>query len=48
MFDNEIWLLLLTITPILVAGLIGFAMLRRRRQGPAQRREHDAALKRLL
>lgn len=47
MFENEMWLLLLTLGPILLAGLIAFALLTRRKQSPAERREQDAATRRL-
>lgn len=47
MLQNEIWLLLLTVAPILAAGLIGFAMLRRQETDAAERREDEATLRRL-
>lgn len=47
MLQNEIWLLLLTVAPILAAGLIGFAMLTRQENGAAERREDEATLRRL-
>lgn len=47
MLHNEIWLLLLTVAPIVAAGLIGFAMLRRHEEDSAERRKHEAAMRRL-
>ena len=47
MLHNEIWLLLLTVAPIVAAGLIGIAMLRRHEEDSAERREHEAAMRRL-
>lgn len=47
MLQNEIWLLLLTVAPILAAGLVGFAMLTRNEDGAAERRENAAAMRRL-
>lgn len=47
MFENEMWLLLLTVGPILLAGVIAFALLTRRRESPAERRERDAATRKL-
>ncbi|MFE0014684.1 hypothetical protein ACFWXH_07565 [Mesorhizobium sp. NPDC059054] len=47
MFENEMWLLLLTVGPIVLAGVIAFALLTRRRKSPAEQREQDAATRRL-
>ncbi len=43
MFENVMWLLIVAGGPLLLAVLFGWALLNRRRAGPAERRERDRA-----
>ena len=47
MFANEMWLLLLTVGPIVLAGVLAFALLTRRRKSPAEQRKQNAATRKL-
>jgi hypothetical protein len=43
MFENSLWLLIVAGGPLLLAILLAWALLTRRRAGPAERRERDRA-----
>jgi hypothetical protein len=43
MFENTMWLVIVAGGPLLLAILIAWALLTRRRLGPAERRERDRA-----
>jgi hypothetical protein len=43
MFENALWLLVVAGGPLLLAILFAWALLTRRRKGPAERREQDRA-----
>jgi hypothetical protein len=41
MFENAMWLLIVAGGPLILAVLIAWALITRRRPGPAERRERD-------
>lgn len=43
MFENALWLVTVAGGPLLLAMLLAWALLTRRRKGPAERREQDRA-----
>ncbi|MDQ2634592.1 MAG: hypothetical protein M3Y43_05075 [Pseudomonadota bacterium] len=43
MFENSLWLVMVTGGPLLLAVLIAWALLTKRHRGPAERREQDRA-----
>lgn len=43
MFENNLWLVIVAGGPLLLAVLIAWALLTKRRRGPAERREQDRA-----
>jgi hypothetical protein len=43
MFENSMWLLIVAGGPLLLAILISWALITRRKAGPAERRERDRA-----
>jgi hypothetical protein len=47
MFENSMWLLVVAGGPLVLAVLIAYALLTRRRRGPAERRESKLATERL-
>ncbi|WP_164783905.1 MULTISPECIES: hypothetical protein [unclassified Mesorhizobium] len=47
MFENSMWLLVVAGGPLILAILIAYALLTRRRRGPAERRESERATERL-
>lgn len=47
MFENGMWLLIVAGGPLILAILIAWALLTRRRPGPAERRERDEATRKL-
>ncbi|MGX9115311.1 hypothetical protein ACWTU6_01245 [Mesorhizobium sp. BHbsci] len=47
MFENSMWLLVVAGGPLILAILIAYALLTRRRRGPAERRESARATERL-
>lgn len=47
MFENSMWLLVVAGGPLVLAILIAYALLTRRRRGPAERRESKRATERL-
>ena len=47
MFENGMWLFVVAGGPLIIAILIAYALLTRRRRGPAERRESARATERL-
>ena len=47
MFENALWLLVVAGGPLLLAILLAWALITRRRPGPAERREQDRATREL-
>jgi hypothetical protein len=47
MFENSMWLFVVAGGPLILAILIAYALLTRRRRGPAERRESGQATERL-
>jgi hypothetical protein len=43
MFENSMWLLIVAGGPLLLAVVFAWALLTRRRRGPAEQREQDRA-----
>jgi hypothetical protein len=43
MFENSLWLVIVAGGPLLLALLLAWALLTKRRKGPAERRERDEA-----
>jgi hypothetical protein len=43
MFENALWLVIVAGGPLLLAILFAWALLTRRRRGPAEQREQDRA-----
>ena len=43
MFENNLWLVIVAGGPLLLAALLAWALLTRRRIGPVERRERDEA-----
>lgn len=43
MFENAMWLLVVAGGPLFLAVLLAWALVKRRRMGPAERRERDRA-----
>jgi hypothetical protein len=47
MLENALWLLIVAGGPLLLATLMAWALITRRRPGPAERREQDRATREL-
>jgi hypothetical protein len=47
MFENSMWLLVVAGGPLLLAILIAWALIARRKAGPAEQRERDKATREL-
>ncbi len=47
MFENFMWLVIVAGGPLLIAILLAWALLKRRRPGPAEQRERDEATRKV-